>query len=201
MMFRKTLIATTAVAAIMSAAPSAFADVVANHDFGGGTINFTGSVTEAPCSIDPNDATLNINLGAVSQKMLTTQSTGSTPVDVVIHLNSCQFETDTPPANGTANPHGKLSKVDVEFANYSAADTSKGLLHNDGDATNVGIQLLDNAGMPLPLDRVASGTGSTAQQLTGATGQMTFKARMLSTGQAATPGSVSAKVDYKLKYF
>lgn len=199
MMFRKTLIATTAVAAIMSAAPSAFADVVANNDFGGGTINFTGSVTEAPCSIDPNDATLNINLGAVSQKMLTTTSTGSTPVDVVIHLNSCQFEVDTT-TGGNANPHGKLSKVDVEFSGYSAADVNKGILRNEGDAANVGVQLLDNAGTPLHLDRVVTGVESTAQQLTGATGQMTFKARMLSTGSAATPGSVSAKVNYKLKY-
>ncbi|ECK2142749.1 fimbrial protein StdA [Salmonella enterica subsp. enterica serovar Enteritidis] len=199
MMFRKTLIATTAVAAIMSAAPSAFADVVANHDFGGGTITFRGSVTEAPCSIVPGDDKLDINLGQVSQKMLSAADKGSTPVDVVIHLNSCQFDVDTPPANGgTANPHGALSKVDVEFANYTSSSVSTGLLHNDGTAAHVDVQLLDNAGQPIPLDRVAS--DATAHQLTGPTGEMTFKARMLASG-AATAGSVSARVDYKLKYF
>lgn len=198
-MFRKTLIATTAVAAIMSAAPSVFAATPdANKDFGGGTITFRGSVTEAPCSIVPGDDKLDINLGQVSQKMLSAADSGSTPVDVVIHLNSCQFETDTPPANGTANPHGKLSKVDVEFANYTSSDVSTGLLHNDGTATHVDVQLLDNAGQPLKLDRVAS--DATAHQLTGPTGEMTFKARMLASG-TATAGSVSARVDYKLKYF
>ncbi|ELJ4793906.1 fimbrial protein [Salmonella enterica] len=198
MMFRKTLIATTAVATIMSAAPSAFADVVANQDFGGGTINFRGSVTEAPCSIIPGDDQLDINLGQVSEKMLSAADSGSSPVDVVIHLNSCQFETDTATSGGTANPNGKLSKVDVEFANYSSTDEAKGLLHNDGTATNVDVQLLDGTGQPLELNRVA--TSATAHQLTGSTGEMTFKARMLASGQA-TAGSVSARVDYKLKYF
>lgn len=195
-MFRKTLIATTAVAAIMSAAPSAFADVVANHDFGGGTINFTGSVTEAPCSIVPGDDKLDINLGQVSQNMLAGANQGSTPVDVVIHLNSCQFEAHTADA---PNPDpGLLSKVDVEFANYTSSSESTGLLHNDGTATNVDVQLLDNAGQPMPLNRVAA--PGTAHQLTGPTGEMTFKARMLASG-TATAGSVSARVDYKLKYF
>lgn len=195
-MFRKTLIATTAVATIMSAAPSAFADVVANKDFGGGTINFRGSVTEAPCSIIPGDDQLDINLGQVSEKMLSTADSGSSPVDVVIHLNSCQFEahTTTPPTPD----YGQLSKVDVEFANYTSSDEGKGLLHNDGTATNVDVQLLDGTGQPLALNRVAA--SGTAHQLTGPTGEMTFKARMLASGQA-TAGSVSARVDYKLKYF
>lgn len=196
MMFRKTLIATTAVAAIMSAAPSAFADVVTNKDFGGGTINFHGSVTEAPCSIVPGDDKLDINLGQVSQKMLAGADQGSTPVDVVIHLNSCQFDahTTTPPDPD----YGLLSKVDVVFAGYSSSDEAKGLLHNDGTATNVSVQLLDGLGQPLALNRVA--TDSTAHQLSGPTGEITFKARMLASA-AATAGSVSAKVDYKLKYF
>ncbi|EHU7139082.1 fimbrial protein [Salmonella enterica] len=206
MMFRKTLIATTAVAAIMSTAPSAFADVVVNKDFGGGTINFHGSVTEAPCSIVPGDDKLDINLGQVSEKILASANSTSTPVDVVIHLNSCQFETDTTTSGGvgTPNPNGKLSKVDVEFANYVAASSdgvSKGILNNDGTATGVNVQLLDATGQPMALNRVASATGSTVHQLSGANNEMTFRARMISTTGSATAGSVSAHVDYKLKYF
>lgn len=195
-MFRKTLITTTAIAAIMSAAPSVFAAPVANHDFGGGTITFHGSVTESPCSIVPGDDKLDINLGQVSQKMLGAADQGSTPVNVVIHLNSCQFEATT--ANPPNPDYGLLSKVDVEFANYTSSDEAKGLLHNDGDATNVDVQLLDNSGQPMVLNRVATATN--AHQLTGTAGEMTFKARMLASG-AAKAGSVSARVDYKLKYF
>lgn len=203
-MFRKTLIATTAVAAIMSTAPSAFAAPVVNKDFGGGTINFHGTVTEAPCSIIPGDDKLDINLGQVSEKILASANSTSTPVDVVIHLNSCQFETDTTTTPGTPNPNGKLSKVDVEFANYVAASSdgvSKGILNNDGTATGVNVQLLDATGQPMALDRVASATGTTVHQLSGANNEMTFRARMISTVGSATAGSVSAHVDYKLKYF
>lgn len=180
----------------MSATPSAFADLVTNKDFGGGTITFHGSVTEAPCSIVPGDDKLDINLGQVSQNMLSAAESGSTPVDVVIHLNSCQFETHT---SNPPNPDpGQLSKVDVEFASYSSSDETKGLLNNDGTAKNVSVQLLDGLGQPMPLNRVTS--DSTAHQLSGSTGEITFKARMFASA-AATAGTVSAKVDYKLKYF
>lgn len=195
-MFRKTLIATAAVTAIMSTAPSVFAAPVANNDFGHGTITFHGSVTEAPCSIVPGDENLDINLGQVSQNMLGAADQGSAPVNVVIHLNSCQFEAHT--TNAPNPDYGVMSKVDVEFANYNTTDESKGLLNNTGDATNVSVQLLDNGGHPMALSHIPDGTN--AHQLTGTAGEMTFKARMLASGKA-TPGSVSAKVDYKLKYF
>ncbi|EBH2785820.1 fimbrial protein StdA [Salmonella enterica subsp. diarizonae] len=194
-MFRKTLIAATAIMATISTA-SVYADVINNKDFGGGTITFHGSVTESPCSIAPGDEKLDINLGQVSKSMLSAVDKGSTPVDIKIHLNSCQFE-----ASGTGAPtpdYGKFSKVDVEFANYNSSDVAKGLLHNDGDATNVDVQLLDGLGQPVKLDRVT--TSATAQQLTGAAGEISLKARMLASG-VATSGSVNATVNYKLKYF
>ncbi|EBL5307002.1 fimbrial protein StdA [Salmonella enterica subsp. enterica serovar Newport] len=194
-MFRKTLIAATAIMATISTA-SVYADVINNKDFGGGTITFHGSVTESPCSIAPGDEKLDINLGQVSKSMLSAVDKGSTPVDIKIHLNSCQFEAS---GTGAPNPdYGKFSKVDVEFANYNSSDVAKGLLHNDGDATNVDVQLLDGLGQPVKLDRVT--TSATAQQLTGAAGEISLKARMLASG-VATSGSVNATVNYKLKYF
>ncbi|ELY9407330.1 fimbrial protein StdA, partial [Salmonella enterica] len=59
-MIRKTLIAAATVAAVMSSA-SVFADgtvpaPTSTGKFGGGTITFTGSVTEAPCSIPAGEA-------------------------------------------------------------------------------------------------------------------------------------------------
>ncbi|EDQ5929608.1 fimbrial protein [Salmonella enterica subsp. enterica] len=194
-MFRKTLIAAAAIMTTISTA-SVYADAIDNKDFGGGTITFHGSVTESPCSIAPGDEKLDVNLGQVSKNMLSAADKGSTPVDIKIHLNSCQFEAS---GTGTQNPDfGKFSKVDVEFANYNTSDASKGLLHNDGDATNVNVQLLDGLGQPVNLSRVT--TADKAQQLTGSAGEITLKARMLASG-AATAGSVNATVNYKLKYF
>lgn len=195
-MFRKTLITTATFVAVMSAVP-AFADVVANKDFGGGTINFTGSVTNAPCTIDPNDENLTVKLGQVSMKQLAADQQGSDPVDIKIHLNSCQFDKHI--SNPPSPDYGELSKVDVDFSNYVSSDASKGLLHNDGNAANVEVQLLDGLGQPIDLARVTDGTK--AQQLTGSTGVVTLKARMLAVGGAAGTGTIAATVNYKLKYF
>ncbi|EIK6010629.1 long polar fimbrial protein LpfA, partial [Salmonella enterica] len=88
-MIRKTLIAAATVAAVMSSA-SVFAvdpSPTSTGKFGGGTITFTGSVTEAPCSIPAGEANQNIDLGTVSNKVLGTSSlSGSTPVPVKINL-------------------------------------------------------------------------------------------------------------------
>ncbi|EAS1948210.1 long polar fimbrial protein LpfA [Salmonella enterica] len=202
-MFRKTLITTATFVAVMSAVP-AFADVVANKDFGGGTINFTGSVTNAPCSIDPNDENLTVKLGQVSMKKLSAKGDTSDPVDIKIHLNSCQFDVSASPAPDP--DYGKLSKVDVMFDNPVSDSPTTGVLKNTAAsdaATNVGIQILDAKGQPLDLTKVP--TKETAQQLTGANGEINLKARMInnsgSTSAAATTGAVAATVSYKLKYF
>ncbi|EAO8184159.1 long polar fimbrial protein LpfA [Salmonella enterica] len=195
-MFKKTLISTVILTSVMSAAP-VFSAAVTNKDFGGGTISFHGSVTEAPCSIVPGDEKLDVNLGTVSQKLLNGTDKGSVPVDIKIHLNSCQFET-TPTSPPTPD-YGQLSKVAVVFDNYNSPDHAKGLLHNDGTAGNVNIQLMDNEGNPVNFD--TSPTKDTAHQLTGSTGEISLKARMLSDGTASTPGTVTANVTYKLKYF
>lgn len=112
-MFRKTLITTATFVAVMSAVP-AFADVVANKDFGGGTINFTGSVTNAPCSIDPNDEKLTVKLGQVSMKQLSAKGDTSDPVDIKIHLNSCQFDVSDSPAPDPDRDYAEYCEVAEE---------------------------------------------------------------------------------------
>ncbi|EHI3197296.1 fimbrial protein [Salmonella enterica] len=201
-MFRKTLITTATFVAVMSAVP-AFADVVANKDFGGGTINFTGSVTNAPCTIDPNDENLTVKLGQVSMKKLSAKGDTSDPVDIKIHLNSCQF--DVTPANPPSPDYGLLSKVAVVFDNPVSDTPTTGVLKNTAAsdaATNVGIQILDAKGQPL--DFTVTPSKDTAQQLTGANGEINLKARMINdsgSSAAATTGAVAATVSYKLKYF
>ncbi|HHA3413204.1 TPA: fimbrial protein [Salmonella enterica subsp. enterica serovar Muenchen] len=83
-------------------------------------MNFTGSVTNAPCTIDPNDENLTVKLGQVSMKQLAADQQGSDPVDIKIHLNSCQFDKHT--SNPPSPDYGEFSKVDVEFSNYVSSD-------------------------------------------------------------------------------
>ncbi|ECF2804458.1 fimbrial protein [Salmonella enterica subsp. enterica serovar Miami] len=194
-MMKKTLFATLTMAVFVSATAYAVdTPVVTGGDFGGGTINFSGSVTEAPCSIAPGDDNQNIKLGQVSQKLLKTAGgTGSKIVPVTIHLQSCDITADTT---------GKTyTKAHVEFtgAGIDTANAAKGYLLNSGSAKNVSVQLTDLAGAGMD---ISTNKGTKDIDLTSGDGNvLQFGAHMVNSGtEATTPGSVIAIVTYKLKY-
>ncbi|WP_238927861.1 fimbrial protein [Achromobacter xylosoxidans] len=184
-MFKKTLLATATTAALLGPV-AAFAA----GDMGQGTITFTGSVTEAPCSISAADSNLAIDLGQISKKVLTGTGKFGTPVPVEIHLAGCNFEED-------ATTHAlKLSKVNITFPGQTS---TTGMIPNTGDATGVAIQMM-NADNTTAVNFAT--TGSTATQMHQGNGNMlSLFARIANTGAtAATAGSVAAKVTYMLDY-
>lgn len=183
-MFKKTLLATAATAALLGPV-AAFAA----GDMGQGTITFTGSVTEAPCSISAADSNLAIDLGQISKKVLSGTGKFGTPVPVEIHLAGCVFEEDA------TTKALKLSKVNITFPGQTS---TTGMIPNTGDATGVAIQMMnaDNT------TAVNFGTGSAGTQMHQGNGNMlSLFARIANTGAtAATAGSVAAKVTYMLDY-
>ncbi|EAB6034299.1 hypothetical protein G3601_004867 [Salmonella enterica] len=198
-MIRKTLIAAATVAAVMSSA-SVFADgtvpaPVSTGKFGGGTITFTGSVTEAPCSIPAGEANQNIDLGAVSNQLLIASKTGSDPVPVKINLKNCDL--------GTSPKYSKASLAFLNDGKLDATDSAKGFLQTTGPA-NVGVQLLDRtmAGINLT-DKTAMQKSTETPLATGADSTVTFWAHLAGkTGSTSAPsaGSVTAQVSYQLDY-
>ncbi|ECF8076554.1 long polar fimbrial protein LpfA [Salmonella enterica] len=188
-------------AAGMMCASSAFA-----ADAGGGTINFTGSVIEAPCSIVPDSQNIQVNLGQVSVKSLKTAGTASGAVPVTINLTGCSFDDTSGNNSSTTN----YSKVAVVFPDAQAPETNDGTLTNgeirnmatDNPAGNVAIQLLkSDASTPVNLTLTAPTEGDIQLDTTSSSNQLKFFARMISVAGSATAGNVSAKVTYKLKYF
>ncbi len=201
-MIRKTFIAAATVAAVMSSA-SVFAagtDTSAptsTGKFGGGTITFTGSVTEAPCSIPAGEANQNIDLGVVSNKVLTSSSlSGSTPVPVKINLKNCDL--------GEASTYHKASLKFLDDGNLSSAGKNKGLLNVTG-SKDVAVQLLDRTGVH-PIDFTSDETmkpGTEVSLSTGADSTIVFMAHMMGvTGSTGTPpaGNIKAQVSYQLDY-
>lgn len=91
-MLKKTLLATATAAALIGPA-AAFA-----ADFGQGTITFTGSVLDAPCSIPAADLNQTIDLGQISKNDLTTTNSTSATLPIEIHLTGCNFTTTGTPA-------------------------------------------------------------------------------------------------------
>lgn len=189
-------------AAGMMCASSAFAE-----DSGSGTINFTGSVIDAPCSVSTDSQNINVILGQVSKNRLKSENDSSDPQKITISLLNCSFE---PLANNLGlqeTSSTNYSKVAVAFTapgSLAPAALKNGEIANTAPsgATNVVIQLLKSDGVsPVDLSKTEL-TQDDATQLNTAseTNDLIFYARMLATG-VATPGAVSANVTYKLKYF
>ncbi|EFT2485908.1 fimbrial protein [Salmonella enterica] len=189
-----------ALAGMMSTVP-AFAAPIATTDAGQGTIQFTGSVIDAPCSIVPESQNIKVNLGQVSLKTLDAANKYSSAVPVTINLTGCSFEAPT-----TGETTTKYSKVSVTFPDAHAptgGDATKGEIANDAPdaAENVVIQLLQSdASTGVDLTKLSPTTGDIQLDTTSATSKLQFYARMMATG-VATAGNVGATVTYKLHYF
>ncbi|EAA8949840.1 fimbrial protein [Salmonella enterica] len=108
----------------------AMADDVAN----GGTINFTGTVVDAPCIVAQDSIDMSVDLGQTTVDYITKYGS-SKPADVNINLTNCTLQ-----GGGTDN--ADITKADVTF-DSSAVDTSDaGLLANTNSAgaTGVGVR-------------------------------------------------------------
>ncbi|EIW3593787.1 fimbrial protein [Salmonella enterica] len=189
---------------MMSTVP-AFAAPTVTPDAGQGTIEFTGSVIDAPCSIVPGDQNIKVNLGQVSLKILDAVNKYSSVVPVTINLTGCSF--DTPAVNGDPV---KYSKVAVTFPGVqtpAGGDATKGEIANGAPdaAENVVIQLLkSDAATPVDLTKTnptKDDTDNIQLDSTSATSKLQFYARMMTLAGAAKAGGVGATVTYKLHYF
>ncbi|ENE9156690.1 fimbrial protein [Salmonella enterica subsp. enterica serovar Kiambu] len=193
-----------AIVGMMSTVP-AFAAPVATTDAGQGTIQFTGSVIDAPCSIVPESQNIQVKLGQISMKSLDSANSYSDAVPVTINLTGCSFEAPT----NISDPV-KYSKVAVTFPDAhipAGGDATKGEIANaaSNPAENVVIQLLkSDATTPVDLTKInptADDAGNIQLDTTSATSKLQFFARMMTLSGAAKAGSVGATVTYKLHYF
>ncbi|EFP4561797.1 fimbrial protein [Salmonella enterica] len=194
-------------AAGMMCATSAFAAVT--DDSGGGTINFTGSVINAPCSVSTDSQNINVLLGQVSNSSLNTVKYSDSK-KITISLINCSFPTPVSTNSGT--PDSKVapdySKVAVEFGGFSKDNSSAlalGEIPNTAanPAQNVVIQLLKSDGInPVNLSKSPEEDDAISLDKTSTTQDLIFYARMaaLSSGTVTT-GAVGATVTYKLRYF
>ncbi|EJM2521989.1 type 1 fimbrial protein [Salmonella enterica] len=201
-MIRKTFIAAATIAAVMgysaAAAAAAAGDTsspTATGKFGGGTIIFTGSVTEAPCSIPAGEASQNVDLGTLSNKQLTSSKPGSPPVQVKITLKNCDL--------GSTPKYSKASLKFLDDGNLSSTAKNKGFLSTSG-SKDVSVQLLDRTGAH-PIDFTSDATmkpGTEVSLSDGADSTIIFLAHLMGTASDAPPaGDVKAQVSYQLSYY
>ena len=123
------------IAAVMSFGSIAVAQA---SDQGHGSVTFTGSIIDAPCSIDPLSLDQTVDLGAVSNVSLVNGGT-SDPKPFEIHLEKCSVttaKTVTTTFNGAEGKNGLLGMTgDAKGASIAITDGSNNNVIELGTAT------------------------------------------------------------------
>lgn len=154
------------------------------QDQGHGTVTFTGSIIDAPCSISNDTVDQSIYLGQISDATLQQNgNTGSsTPTTFEIKLVNCTLDTE-----------------DTVKATFTGAAGKAGLLGITGDAKGAGIQLTEGNGDPIVLGQETSG-----QTLQNGDNTLLFAAFLKGEGDIASnsivPGSFTGITNFTLSY-
>lgn len=170
---KKCLIAAVMMTGAMSA--SVFAD--------DGKINFYGSITDTACTVVNNMSNpLSVMMGTVSSKAFTGAGSTASPTKFTIALKDCpkSVSSATVKFDGTAD-----SNVNTLLALTQQTDMAKG----------VGIQLMDNKNVVVPLY-----TASSAYPLSPGNNNLDFVARYYATASTVTAGQANSTSNFTLNY-
>lgn len=150
-------------------------------DQGHGTVTFTGSIIDAPCSITPDSVDQTVKLGEVSNVALKDGGTSS-PQPFNIKLEQCDIST--------------LKTVQATFTG-AASTGNPDLLGITGTAKGASIAITNGSGEVITL-----GTASPAQKLQNGNNTLAFSAYLQGDGASATitPGSFQSVADFTLSY-
>lgn len=161
----------------------------------GGTINFTGSVTDATCTIsggagtDGGTGNFSVALDPVAATVLNASGTTASPKAFSITVGG--------PGQSTCTD-GKVANLSF-LVSSPQIDAATGALKNalSGQATNTEVQVLNAAGTVINLAN--PGNLVSSQPIANNTTQINLQAQYYATA-AATPGLVSTSVVYGITY-
>lgn len=150
-------------------------------DQGHGTVTFTGSIIDAPCSISPDSSDQTVDLGQVSNLALK-DGGKSVPQNFVIKLLQCDTTTK--------------KTVTTTFAGTASA-ANPDLLGIQGTAKGASVGITTDTGVLVKL-----GEPSPAQALLNGDNNLTFSAYLQGDGASATivPGQFQAIASFALDY-
>lgn len=150
---------------------------------GRGTINFTGAIIDAPCSIASESVNQTVPMGQISSRVLELNKEGPLrPFE--IHLEGCTLDT--------------ANSATVTF-NGIADNTEKTRLAVSGYAKGAAISLVSQHDG----QEVVLGQPTNAQSLVNGDNRLKFGAKVVSTlqtGDKAVAGEFSATTDFVMNY-
>lgn len=158
----------------------------AQIDNNNGSVTFTGTIIDAPCSISADTVHQDVELGAISQSMLAEKGQ-STPTPFTIKLENCAVEE----TGGSARLNNGVSITFTGRPN----DTDQTLLALDGDAAGAGVVLTDG------LQKVISlGDATPLGELTQGTNNIKFYAYLKGADKTVTTGEFTSTASFTLDY-
>lgn len=169
---------------IMMAAVLAFGTITGAQaaDQGHGKVTFTGSIIDAPCSIDSKSVDQTVDLGAVSNVALL-KGGNSEPKPFEIHLEKCSLDT-----------------VKLITTTFDGAPGKDGLLGMTGDAKGASIAITDGSNNLIKLGQPTAGQNISA----GATeATLAFSAYLKGDGgeaESIVPGKFQSVANFILNY-
>lgn len=164
---------------------SGVANAAVTADQGHGTVTFTGSILNAPCSIAPGQdgEALTVDFGGIAQGVLEANSKSGTsdPRPFTILLTNCDTLT--------------LKTVTTTFT--GSAGVVDGSLGLTGTAKGASIILTDGSSTQIKL-----GTATAPQTLQNGDNHLNFSAYLQGNGASATitPGEFTSIADFSLAY-
>jgi len=152
----------------------------------GGTIHFTGSITNSPCAVALNNGYEQaVPLNQVSARTFTKAGDTGPKKTFDIVLDNCDVSTYT---NATLSFNGQTDGTNNKVLQ----------LTNNGSNTaqGIGIQVTDVNNTPVSFD----GTPTPATQLVSGKNTISFTASYISTAAAVTAGDANADMTFTLQY-
>ena len=173
-MFKRTLTLTAlSLATLISSSAAVAAD---------GTINFTGSVTDAPCVIAPASLDQSVALGQVKTSDFSATGDSSETKPFYINLERCAITTKQ---NASVTFNGVQSQADPSLLALNSANA----------ASNLAIEIIDSEGAQLPM-----GVASPVSLLNEDNSTLSFGARYKSTTDTVEAGNAAANTTFTLTY-
>lgn len=170
---------------------ASFGTMAAEVNQGQGQIRFIGTIIEAPCSIDQDKTTQEVNFGQVSASFLNSEGK-SGPKEVLIELKDCVL-SESVDADG--NPVSGDESVTVTFSGQdTVADKYLGVSGVDG----VGVTMNDWKNSPVEWGV----EGPNAHTITAGANTLNYTAYLekLPTATTVTTGDFVAITNFTLAY-
>jgi major type 1 subunit fimbrin (pilin) len=145
-----------------------------------GNINFTGTILDAGCTIDPADVAQTVTLGTISRSAFESVGDVAANTGFSIRLSAC-------PAT--------LTSANARFDGPTHASDNR-LLAVTGGATGVGVAIYEADSATL----IPIGIRSADVTLTGEAGVLSFVAKYMATADTVVAGPANATSQFTISY-